>query len=30
VPWETLPEMALRFCLSSPEVATVLVGLRTV
>jgi aryl-alcohol dehydrogenase-like predicted oxidoreductase len=30
VPWEALPETALRFCLSAPEVATVLVGLRTV
>jgi len=29
LPWETLPETALRFCLSSPQVATVLVGLRT-
>ena len=28
--WQSLPEVALRFCLSSPQVATVLVGVRTV
>ncbi|MEC4671856.1 MAG: aldo/keto reductase [Nitrospirota bacterium] len=27
--WESLPEFALRFCLSAPQAATVLVGLRT-
>jgi len=27
--WQSLPEMALRFCLSAPQVATVLVGART-
>lgn len=27
--WEELPHAALRFCLSSPEVATVVVGVRT-
>ncbi len=28
--WRSLPEMALRFCLSAPQVATVLVGARTI
>ena len=28
--WQALPEMALRFCLSASQVATVLVGVRTV
>lgn len=27
--WQSLPEAALRFCLSAPQVATVLVGVRT-
>lgn len=27
--WQSLPEMALRFCLSAPQVSTVLVGART-
>ncbi|MBN2374035.1 aldo/keto reductase [bacterium] len=27
--WDTLPESALRFCLSNPQVASVLVGVRT-
>jgi len=27
--WQALPEMALRFCLSAPQMATVLVGVRT-
>lgn len=27
--WQSLPEIALRFCLSAPQVTTVLVGVRT-
>jgi aryl-alcohol dehydrogenase-like predicted oxidoreductase len=27
--WESLPEVALRFCLSTPRVSTVLAGIRT-
>jgi aryl-alcohol dehydrogenase-like predicted oxidoreductase len=27
--WEKLPEMAVRFCMSAPEVSSVLVGVRT-
>lgn len=27
--WEKLPEMAVRFCISAPEVSSVLVGVRT-
>ena len=30
VTWEQLPSAALRFCLSSPDVATVIVGVRSV
>ena len=30
ISWQALPEFALRFCLSAPEVSTVLVGARTI
>lgn len=29
VSWQAIPQVALRFCLSAPQVATVLVGVRT-